>query len=457
MAYINLCYHCEKEFEVQQKSQHTPENKNKFKKYCSKECRSAIQAKNIAERNRNRPKKKIEPVIYINTCYVCKTEFEVYDKRKHNPENKSHFKKCCSDKCVRETRSQTAKRNAENGAFKDNGKTTSERWLKKVEERAGMTLKEAVDLYVSGGMSINEITREHGFSYERISRELEILGIELNNHTKEKDEIIDKAIAQYVSDNVSTLTSLEENYGVTRFTLSKHLKDRQIEIRDPLKKYDYNEDFFEVIDTEEKAYWLGFLAADGSISESTTSKRVELGLKAEDREHIKKFVSSIGGVEEMIKSKIAKLDGKSFEVSRVNVACTKMANDLIDKGITPRKSFTLTFPMFLEQQLIRHFMRGYFDGDGNVHIRKGSVSISAVGNEQFIKSFATKLNELIGIKFPKIYNKQGSEVMQVYYYGDNARRILDFFYRDATVFLSRKRDKYLKSKLEKQVTEESIQ
>ena len=93
MSYINTCYHCEKEFPVKYKSQHTPDNPKTFLKYCSKECRSIVQSNNTAARNRARPKKV--PVTYINICFVCNKEFPVFDKKKNDPQNKHHFKKCC--------------------------------------------------------------------------------------------------------------------------------------------------------------------------------------------------------------------------------------------------------------------------------------------------------------------------------------------------------------------------
>lgn len=441
MPYINVCFQCKKEFEVQRKSQHEAKNVRKFVKYCSKECRSIVQSENTAIRNRQREKKK--PFAYINVCFVCKREFEVFDKKQNNPENKSHFKKCCSEECVSRIRSDNNKRNAEKGVFNNNGQFQKEKWLKITEERAGMTIDEAVNLYVENGMSINEIAEQHGFSRSRISMELDIKGISKDNHYREIQSKIDIAVSEYVSNPNVTITYLEEKYKITSVTISKHLKKNKIEIRDPLQKYNYDEDYFEVIDTEEKAYWLGFLGADGCINESKTYKSLELGLKAEDKDHIEKFVIAIKGDLSMIKDRTTRAAGKIFHSNRVTVNCTKMAKDLIDKGVTPKKSFTLQFPPFLQSNLLGPYMRGYFDGDGNVHPRNHTISISVVGNDMFIKEYINKLNELLGIPLPKIYKKQKSECRTVYYYGPNARKILDFFYSDATIFLTRKRDKYL--------------
>ncbi len=58
------------------------------------------------------------------------------------------------------------------------------------------------------------------------------------------------------------------------------------------RKYSVNDDYFSIIDTEEKAYWLGFIFADGYIS-NKNGKRVGITLKSSDRDHIIKFAKAI--------------------------------------------------------------------------------------------------------------------------------------------------------------------
>lgn len=147
-------------------------------------------------------------------------------------------------------------------------------------------------------------------------------------------------------------------------------------------KYYYNSDFFQDIDTEEKAYWLGFLYADGCINrmyrnEKLKAMDLELGLCREDETHIEKFLNSLESNVE-IKHKTIKLNGRIYEASRVQICSTKMCRDLIDKGCTPTKSLTLEFPNTetVPQDLIRHFVRGYFDGDGCVSINDKNIIIA---------------------------------------------------------------------------------
>ena len=91
---------------------------------------------------------------------------------------------------------------------------------------------------------------------------------------------------------------------------------------------------FETIDTEEKAYWLGFLYADGSVG--STDNRIELGLAEKDLRHIEKFRDFIG-----IKNKISyRASTKSYRYAFKSISCKA---DLIKQGCIPKKSLILKF------------------------------------------------------------------------------------------------------------------
>lgn len=458
MPYYNTCYNCDKNFEVDRPSNQDPNNEKKFIKYCSKTCRSEGHSKNTTGRKLNRPKK--EPTVYTNTCHLCEKSFPVYSKRQNNPNDKSSFKKFCSKECVAKNQSLRIKEKVASGSYRESGEKLRQSSEIKRIERTGFTIDDVIALYVETDIRINELSDITGWTKSLISQELDKREITKNNHFKEIQDKIDIAVAEYIKNETITLQALEDKYGITRVTISKYLKKMKVEIRTPLQKYSYNENYFKTIDTEEKAYWLGFLAADGAINEHKHHKRVELGLAAIDRSHLEKFVVSINGEKEMIKNRISKAKGKEYPSCRVTVSCTKMANDLIDKGITPRKSHTLQFPTYLSENLIKHFMRGYFDGDGGIQIRNGiTLAINILGNEDFLADFSKQLNQLLGVPIQKMYSKSTSNVKTIYYYGKNAGKILDLFYGDATVYLDRKHNKFyeLKKTLEEKEKGMSLQ
>lgn len=145
-----------------------------------------------------------------------------------------------------------------------------------------------------------------------------------------------------------------------------------------MRKYELNENYFEQIDTEDKAYWLGFISADGCIvscSKETRSLRLRINIHEKDEEYLLKFRDSIQGNMPIKKFKSNK--GKRFESNQVkiDINSNKLCDDLINVGVGFRKTFDLTMPK-VPQNLISHFIRGYFDGDGCIcrYLIKGTDS-----------------------------------------------------------------------------------
>lgn len=132
-------------------------------------------------------------------------------------------------------------------------------------------------------------------------------------------------------------------------------------------------DFFKTIDSEEKAYWLGFLCADGWITENikTNSGHVGIQLQIRDYEHLKKFNKSIHGNYKIeIGEKECKLSNpnKKNKFCRIRIHSINMVNHLKKHGFTNAKTYDLKFPN-IQKNLYRHFIRGFFDGDGCVRMR----------------------------------------------------------------------------------------
>ena len=166
-----------------------------------------------------------------------------------------------------------------------------------------------------------------------------------------------------------SLTKISEHLNVNRITLTKYIKSNGVEVTNSSKKFKYNEDFFEAIDSEETAYWLGFLYADGCINQRLNqngvlkSMTLEVTLKLSDCNHLFKLADALEFPREEIAVKESKLNNKIFRSARITICSTKMCKDLIKYGCTPRKSLVLEFPEWLPRHLCRHFIRGYLDGE----------------------------------------------------------------------------------------------
>jgi len=205
------------------------------------------------------------------------------------------------------------------------------------------------------------------------------------------------------------------------------------------RKYNLDESFFEKIDNEEKAYWLGFLSGDSAITEN----KVRLRLALKDKEHLKKFKGAV------------KWTGKDYFPKNnngieVGFRSLKMTDDLARYFITPHKTFIIRFPE-ISKLLERHFIRGVFDADGcinrTIRIRKGKSGqiyisyggeFNIEGNKEFILAIQSRLVEL---GLPNTSTKySGKNINRVRYGGINQlRKIYDYLYEDATIFLERKK------------------
>ena len=202
--------------------------------------------------------------------------------------------------------------------------------------------------------------------------------------------------------------------------------------------YKYDKNFFEQINTEEKAYWAGFIAADGNIRKDFHKVRIELARK--DRDHLFKFRKAIDG-----NNPIKDYTRFNNYSTYIEVNCKKMCEDLNKIGITPNKSLTLNIDLTqIPKDLTHHFIRGYFDGDGslNSYQRKNTNyldwELSFISTKIFLNKILKELE----------LNKA------LFYCGNNYRfclkskkdiyKCLIYLYKDAHIYLDRKYDKMLK-------------
>ena len=176
-------------------------------------------------------------------------------------------------------------------------------------------------------------------------------------------------------------------YKVSR-TVIKRVLEIQCEgliIRNRTSKYKYQQDIFENIDTAEKAYWLGFLAADGCNYQREHNASIILNVHEKDIKHLEKFKKFCHTNAE-IKSYIG-YEGFSNQtpMCKITLNSKKISNDLIDKGILPNKSLILQPPHILEE-FYKPFILGYFDGDGSISksSQYNNYSISIQGTKEIL-------------------------------------------------------------------------
>ena len=176
-------------------------------------------------------------------------------------------------------------------------------------------------------------------------------------------------------------------YQVSRTVIKRILETQNngIAIRDRTSKYKYQQDIFENINTAEKAYWLGFLAADGCNYQREHNASVILNVHEKDIEHLIKF-KQFCYTDAEIKSYVG-YEGFSNQtpMCKITLNSKKISNDLIDKGVLPNKSLILQPPK-ISKEFYKPFILGYFDGDGSISktSQYNNYSISIQGTKEIL-------------------------------------------------------------------------
>lgn len=203
------------------------------------------------------------------------------------------------------------------------------------------------------------------------------------------------------------------------------------------RKYSLNQNYFEKIDTEDKAYFLGLLASDGCI---TDTNKILIGLQEEDGyilELFKKYVDYEG-----VLFKIDRKNDKWKNQIRLQMRSIKMTSDLYKLNIIPRKSLILELPI-IEEKMYPHFIRGYFDGDGCVKFNKGVLHLRFVGTFEFLNSIQNIFIKNCNVSEVKMYQaKKDKNTYELSYGGDKqCIRIYNYLYDNSSIFLNRKKEK----------------
>ena len=211
--------------------------------------------------------------------------------------------------------------------------------------------------------------------------------------------------------------------------------------------------FFDKIDTEEKAYWLGFLYADGYIGKDNS---IELTVKKSDSTHLTKFKTDINS-NHKISTKRVKLDGKEYLASKISFKDKNMVESLQKLGCTNKKSFSIEMPQLQSKELYRHFIRGFFDGDGHIEHRKEFVQAEfACSSISFCKSLVAYSSDILGIKMLIQKDNRHKNYKVSTLSRAEGFLFLQHLYNNSKRFLDRKYEQYLNICRSKSILPETL-
>ena len=224
-----------------------------------------------------------------------------------------------------------------------------------------------------------------------------------------------------------------------------HRKLRKLNLNLPNRNNElkFNNKVFDSIDTEEKAYWLGFLYADGSVS--SKNNHVELSLKGDDKNHLEKFKSFLSS-KNPVRIGIAKCGDKIYSRCRFTATDSHFRNKLIELGCIPNKSLILKFPnksIFTSQDLLIPFIRGYVDGDGCLsYTKNGRLIIEIIGTKEFLSEIIALYPDIFTSTFHKDKRRPNSNTYYIACSYSKADKFAILLYDNATIYLDRKYNRF---------------
>ncbi|MFE8701003.1 LAGLIDADG family homing endonuclease [Cytobacillus sp. FJAT-54145] len=247
-------------------------------------------------------------------------------------------------------------------------------------------------------------------------------------------------------ENGESLISIANRYeGLRHYHVDYILRKHNIPKRSNKvnsRKYSLNHHFFDVVDSEEKAYWLGFIAADGYIT--TKENIIGISLHHSDESHLEKFKKAINATYPVHQYRGSGYGGE-VEYVRIAVRSDQVWKMLKEHGILENKSLILTFPESIPPNFYLPFIRGYFDGDGSLsyYKKKDAYTVKIAGTKEMLEAITT----ILGYPNRKLYKRYKNSTKNTYSVEIGGRRqvvdVMNKLYHGATVYLERKHNRYL--------------
>lgn len=283
----------------------------------------------------------------------------------------------------------------------------------------------------------NIVVKAHQLGYRR----------KMPSEIRKKKSSLSKKEMQNLYYKGYTIGQISKIAGIGADVVDFHLNSINTKMREGTyanRKYPVKEHFFDKIDTEEKAYILGLLYADGYNDEHGACI---LALQERDKEILDKITKIIQPTKPLRYS-IRKIGVNCYTLAIENFHITQCLKKV---GCVKAKSLILKFPTTeqVPTNLINHFIRGYFDGDGCItksESIRSNCTFSLEGNDLFLFKLQKILMDVCNLKYTKPYqrHKGRKSSINIRYCGTNQiKRIFDYLYKDATIYLNRKYNKFI--------------
>lgn len=260
-----------------------------------------------------------------------------------------------------------------------------------------------------------------------------------------------------------TTSQIKQKYNISPATISKWVKSGILQIQEDYKKgqkflieeddflkikklywddrqhrsYDigWNREIFKEVNTPEKAYWLGFILADGCLhltKPGTFLGHFSIDIGGEDKEHLYKFAKFINAQSNIVSFSIHPQTKNTL--AHIQLCCSSTNEDLYNLGIKPRKSGR---EEWINTSYPADFIRGYYDGDG--YIKQSLKTIGLVGSYSLLEKIQQHFLEKLNI-VPKKIGEHGIIWRIEYCALEDRKKIANYLWYDGCVSLNRKQE-----------------
>jgi len=295
------------------------------------------------------------------------------------------------------------------------------------------------------GTSAKQLAKKFGFKCAK-----SIINILHNNNiitrTQNEAQILNSS-KKFTSDEITLILDLNKDPSKTIAEISRIIDCDPQTIKKQLIKhnqYDQNKfdkyliSKFHIIDTEEKAYWIGFLAADASVN----NKQLSLRLSEKDKEHLLKFKKYIG-----IDYKISKTKSIVNNIEYIGFEYRVSSKEFV-RSLKKHNLATLTLPKTIPNNLLRHYIRGLVDGDGCFCISNNKLNFSLISSIKLCEEVQEILMKNCSLSKTKLYIKNfniGKMAYLKYCGNKQVLRIANYLYNNSHIFLNRKKNIFILS------------
>jgi len=305
-------------------------------------------------------------------------------------------------------------------------------------------IQQVCQRYQAGDSSLT-LGEQFGVSPTTITNYLREQGIIVRSMQKLNEQQIEEACKAY--EEGDNIYSIGAELDVSGQTIWRHLKHCGVPTRslsEVARRHSCNHHFFTSIDAEDRAYWLGFLAADGCVY----NNGLRLSLQYRDRPHIARFLEALNS--DYVIGDRQDCHGRTY--CSVTIYSTQLTDDLRKQGIVERKTYKLRWPDIVPDSLLRHYLRGYMDGDGGLYPARDSdgrpnLCFMIAGTRDLLEGAQAFLMATCQLRKTKLYSTpsvkfKDRETCKLRYGGRRqVSRIWHLLYDDATIYLPRKKKK----------------